>query len=117
MAEWSGAAGICSRECINKPPVGVNVCQLSELWMKDAIKEITEALDQQMELNFFMARKLIELSPPDERKHLKKELQTRLSTLRERTLKATVALDSLMGDHQPPRPSVRQRIKKWFSHS
>ncbi len=40
--------------------------------MKDAIKEITEALDQQMELSFFMARKLIELSPPDERKHLKK---------------------------------------------
>ncbi|WP_095151859.1 hypothetical protein [Pseudomonas sp. Irchel s3b5] len=85
--------------------------------MKDAINEITEALDQQMELNFFMARKLIELSPPDERKHLKKELHSRLSTLRERTTKATLALESLVGDHHPPRPSVRQRIKKWFSHS
>ncbi|WP_460055477.1 hypothetical protein [Pseudomonas sp. S2_D06] len=85
--------------------------------MKDAIKEITEALDQQMELSFFMARKLIELSPPDERKHLKKELHTRLSTLRERTLKATFALDSLVGDDKQPRPSVLLTIKNWFSRS
>jgi hypothetical protein len=85
--------------------------------MKDAIKEITEALDQQMELNFFMARKLIELSPPDERKHLKKELHIRLSTLRERTLKATFALDALMGDQKPPRSSALLTIKRWFSRS
>jgi hypothetical protein len=85
--------------------------------MKDAIKEITEALDQQMELNFFMAHKLIELSPPDERKRLKKELHTRLSTLRERTMKATIALDNLLGDHNPPRASVLVTIKKWFSRS
>ncbi len=85
--------------------------------MKDAIKEITEALDQQMELNFFMARKLIELSPPDERKRLKKELHTRLSTLRERTLKATVALDSLVRDHKQSRSSMLVTIKKWFSRS
>lgn len=85
--------------------------------MKDAIKEVTEALDQQMELNFFMARKLIELSPPDERKRLKKELHTRLNTLRERTLKATVALDSLVRDHKQSRSSMLVTIKKWFSRS
>ena len=87
--------------------------------MKDAIKEITEALDQQMELNFFMARKLIELSPPDEQKLLKKELHIRLSTLRERTLKATFALESLVGDHKPkkPRSSVMLTFKKWFGRS
>lgn len=85
--------------------------------MKDAIKEITDALDQQMELNFFMAHKLIELSPPDERKRLKKELHTRLSTLRERTLKATVALDRLVSDHKPSRSSVLLTLKKWFSRS
>jgi len=64
--------------------------------MKDAIKQITDALDQQMELNFLFAGKLIELSPADSQKQLKKELHSRLSLLRERTLEAKIALEQLV---------------------
>ncbi|MFJ2364796.1 hypothetical protein ACIPIN_14070 [Pseudomonas sp. NPDC087697] len=83
--------------------------------MNDATREITEALDQQMELNFFMASKLIELSPPSEHKRLKKELYTRLSVLRERTLNATCALDVLTSDRKPARTTLFSVLKKWFS--
>ncbi|APC14579.1 hypothetical protein BLL42_02080 [Pseudomonas frederiksbergensis] len=83
--------------------------------MNDAIREITEALDQQMELNFFMAGKLIELSPASEQKRLKKDLHTRLSVLRERTLKATCALDALTSDRKPVRTTLFSVLKKWFS--
>lgn len=82
--------------------------------MNEAIKQITEALDQQMELNFFMAGKLIELSPPEDRKRLKKDLHTRLSLLRERTIKATIALDGLVGDSKPRPASLMSTLRRWL---
>lgn len=82
--------------------------------MNEAIKQITEALDQQMELNFFMAAKLIELSPPEEQKRLKKDLHARLSLLRERTLKATIALEDLVGGRAHQQRSLMSRLSSWL---
>ncbi|MCK1782910.1 hypothetical protein L9Z73_00570 [Pseudomonas sp. TNT11] len=85
--------------------------------MNEAIKQITETLDQQMELNFFMAGKLIDLSPADDRKRLKKELHTRLSLLRERTLEATIALEDLVGRGSSPQDSLLSKLVKSFRRS
>ena len=82
--------------------------------MNNAIKDITQALDQQMELNFFLASQLVKLSPPDEQKHLKRELHTRLSSLRERTLKATCALDDLVSNNKPCNTSFFPRSRNGF---
>lgn len=78
--------------------------------MKDSIKQITDALDQQMELNFLFAGKLIELSPADDQKQLKKELHSRLSLLSERTLKAKIALEHLAERGGFKRNSLTSRI-------
>ena len=85
--------------------------------MNEAIKQITEALDQQMELNFFMAGKLIELSPAENRKQLKKDLHAKLSLLRERTQKATIALEDLVGKGPPQRSSPISRLCAWLKRN
>lgn len=82
--------------------------------MIEAIKQVSEALDQQMELNFFMASQLIQLCPPSEQKRLKKDLHARLSALRERTLLATSAIEELVDKGTSIRSSIFSSVKKWL---
>ena len=82
--------------------------------MIEAVKQVSEALDQQMELNFFMASQLIQLCPPNEQKRLKKELHSRLSALRERTLLATNAIEELVDKGTPARSSMFSSVRKWL---
>ncbi|WP_455926313.1 hypothetical protein [Pseudomonas putida] len=83
--------------------------------MLKAIKQVNDALDQQMELNFFLAHQLIDLSPASEREQLKKQLHTRLSALREHTLKAAGTLDALKERPAPASASGLARLKRWIT--
>ncbi|QKZ04372.1 hypothetical protein [Pseudomonas eucalypticola] len=83
--------------------------------MIKAIKQVNDALDQQMELNFFLANQLIQLSPAHERDPLKQQLHARLSALREHTLMAASTLDALKERPALARSGGLTRLKRWIT--
>jgi hypothetical protein len=83
--------------------------------MKEAINQIVEALEQQMEFNFFVAAKLVELYSDKDRGELKEELHAKISLLRESNLKAVIALDDLVEGKTARKKWIpMSRLREWI---
>lgn len=84
--------------------------------MKNVIMQIVDVLEQHLELNFFIASRLIELSPADDQDFLNTELHAKLSLLIKLNLEAGVALNNLAGKRAGRGQSLISKLSFWIKN-